>query len=417
MKKIKTYKSGLRLVVDTLKNFPSVVCSIRVGTGSVNDVEFKEGISHFIEHMIFKGTYTKTAQEIACYFEELGAEINAYTSQFFTNYYAKCVKLDTEKVFEQLCDIVKNSKFDNEEIEREKGVVIEEIGMEADDPFSVVSSLLGKTIYSSPNLQNDILGTIESVKSITRDDILKYVEKYYTENNIVVTFSGNISFEEAEKLTEKYFAESNEECTPVVFKESKEVLRFDSPFIVKDKQLEQAHVMIAYETENLYKGNLEKLNILSKVLGGSMSSRLFQAVREKLGLVYSIFTINNFLSSCGFIIIYFATAPKNIEKAIKAIDEVILEIKETEMEEQELKKAKKIIANELIMSKEKLLTINSKISKEMFMYGKERKDSCVLKQIEKTTTKDIKELSKKIFNNKRVVCIVGDKVSQQIKTK
>lgn len=419
MKKIKTYSSGLRLVVDTLNNFPSVVCSIRVGTGSINDFENKSGISHFIEHMIFKGTKTKSAKEIACCFEELGAEINAYTSHYFTNYYAKCVREDLSKVFEQLCDIFKNSVFSSDEIEKEKGVVIEEIAMQSDEPFSLVTNLLDQNIFTSKCLQNDILGTIESVSSITREDILNYIKKYYVANNIVVSFSGKISLEEAENLTEIFFSEYTTaiNAKPIIFAKGNEKFNFEKSVVLKDKKTEQAHVMIAYQTEDLYSSINEKLNVLSKIFGGSMSSRLFQAIRENLGLVYSIFSLNNLMTSCGMFVIYFATTAKNVDVAISAIDEEILKIKKEGVSKTELEKAKKLIRNELIMSKEKLKNINSKSSKELFIFGKERKDSVILKKIENISSNDILVVANQIFKEKRLIAIVGDNVSQQIKTK
>ena len=280
----KKYENGLRLVVKKMEGLMSVTMGILVGTGACVETDAEDGISHFIEHMQFKGTHKRNAFELSDAFDRLGAQVNAFTGQDLTCYYSKCTIDHTAACFELLSDLFLNSTFPEDEMDREKGVVCEEIAMNEDSPEDICLDLLGRAYYGTENYGRNILGTVSNVKGFTVEDIHKYKKARYCPENIVISFAGGIDFQTAQALVESYFGQLDKGA----FEARKQTIVLQHKSLVKNKPIEQMHLGIAFPSvargdkrENLF-------NAVNAVLGGSRSARLFQEVREKRGLAYSV---------------------------------------------------------------------------------------------------------------------------------
>ncbi len=355
----KRYTNGLRLVVKEMEGLHSVTMGILVGTGASMESDAEDGISHFIEHMQFKGTHKRNAFEISDAFDRIGAQVNAFTGKDLTCYYSKCTSDHTENCFELLSDLFLNSIFPEEEMEREKGVVCEEISMNEDTPEDLSLDLLANAFYGNQNYGRNILGTIENVKSFTVQDILHYKKARYCPENIVISFAGGITMETAQSIVETYFATLEtgafEARTPKIQKLHKS--------LVKTKPIEQMHIAIAYPCLKRGDEREDYISAINGILGGSMSARLFQEVREKRGLAYSVYSYVSAFSECATQNIYAGVNPTCVNEAYEAICEVVKTMKE-----------KGITKDEFLRSREQMkagmLFSNESSNAQMLLYGK-----------------------------------------------
>lgn len=321
MVKTKIYKNGLKLVVSKMDNYESVSFNMFVKTGSVNESKGIYGISHFIEHMLFKGTTTRSALDISKQLDGIGANVNAYTDKEETVYYTKSTAENAEKCVEILSDMLFNSVFDPKEMVREKKVVLEEIKMYDDDASSKAELLVNQAFYAGSPLEKDVAGTVKCVRSITRQQILDYMAKFYVPANITLSFAGNIDFETAQKFVEKYFLPNFKQTGKSV--ENLFVVKRKTNILKSYKDNAQSHVCISFGGINRGSDELYVAKIFDVVFGLGMSSVLFQRIREKLGLVYSI--SSSTIANCagGDMTIHFGTTTKNVPLALSAIAEEI----------------------------------------------------------------------------------------------
>jgi len=418
--KHKTYNNGLRLVVETLKGFPSVVANITVGCGSNDDPKGKEGIAHFLEHMAFKGTNTRTSSEIANAFESVGSVINAATSNDFIKFFVKCISEDVSFCFELLSDVFLNSTLPELELEKERLVVLQELAMIEDDPENVVSELLAGSLYAGNTQGNPVGGFFDTVSSITRNDMLNFKNKNFTFDKTVISFAGNISFDEAEKLVEKYFINSQLKGAdkPFVFSKVQIKASNEPSYIFKQKKIVQNHVILSFPGINLFNKNSTKMLLLSFFLGGGMSSRLFQRIREEHGLVYNISAFDNASVKSGNLEIYFATEEKNMQEAFKEIKEELEKISCEGIQDEEFEKIKKFLKNLLLMLRENLDFVASGNAKEILCYGKPRSVGKEIKKMEIIKKHELEDFAKKTFDfSKAVVAVVGNKTSKSFVNK
>ena len=355
----KKYENGLRLVVKKMEGLMSVTMGILVGTGASVETDAEDGISHFIEHMQFKGTTKRNAFELSDAFDRLGAQVNAFTGQDLTCYYSKCTIDHTAACFELLSDLFLNSTFPEEEMDREKGVVCEEISMNEDTPEDLCLDLLGTAHYGKENYGRNILGPASNVKGFTVEDIARYKKARYCPENIVVSFAGNIDFQTAQSLVESYFGVLDKG----EFEERKQTIITCHQSLVKNKPIEQMHIGIAYPSvargdkrENLF-------SAVNAILGGSMSARLFQEVREKRGLAYSVYSYLSPFRECGALKIYAGVNPANVQEAYGAICDVINGMKKDGITEDEFLRSREQLKSGMFFS-------NESTNSQMLLYGK-----------------------------------------------
>jgi predicted Zn-dependent peptidase len=356
----KQLDNGIRLVVKQMQGLLSVTMGILVKTGAYVESDKEDGISHFIEHMMFKGTQKRTSFQISDEMDRIGAQVNAFTGKDVTCYYTKATTNHAEEAFEILADLFLNSTFPEEEMVREKGVVVEEINMNEDTPDDLCLDELGRAFYGDTGYGRNILGTRKNVKGFTRADIQAYMKDRYTSENIIISMAGNIDIAKAESLVEKFFAavpktQSSERKIPVELK---------AQSLYKHKNIEQIHIGIAYPSVKRYDKLSDATQIMNAVLGGSMSSRLFQTVREQLGLAYTVYSYPSAYDEIGSLVIYAGVNAKNYKKSLEAIYKCIDDIKKKNLTQDEFMRGKEQLISSLIYAQEST-------SSQMLLYGKE----------------------------------------------
>ncbi len=355
----KKYENGLRLVVKQMQGLMSVTMGILVGTGASAETDEEDGISHFIEHMQFKGTRKRNAFEVSDAFDRLGAQVNAFTGKDLTCYYSKCTSDHTAECFEILSDLFLNSTFPEEEMEREKGVVCEEISMNEDTPEDLCLDLLAKAFYGKQNYGRNILGPAKNVKGFTVEDMLRYKRARYCPENIVISFAGAIDKTTAQALVESYFSGLDKGA----FERRSHILGAEKKSLVKKKPIEQMHIGIAYPSVERGNALENAINVVNGVLGGSMSSRLFQEVREKRGLAYSVYSYSSPYTDCGAQIIYAGVNPAQKQQAYDAINAVVQDVKKNGITQEEFSRAREQMKAGLFFS-------NENSNSQMLLYGK-----------------------------------------------
>ncbi len=405
----KTYPNGLRLIIEKMDGLFSVSTGVLVRTGSINETEQENGISHFIEHCIFKGTKKRSAFEISDYIDRIGASINAFTSKEITCYYTKSTTEHAGETLEVLSDIFFNSTFLEEEINKEKGVIIEEINMSEDSPEDTLFDLLATSSFGEEGLGRTILGPQSNVKRFTKKDIDAYMDKYYTADNVVISVAGNVDVEKTQELVKSFFVDkfTRKKSKPQFTKTTIETGKLH-----KYKPIEQCHVGISFPAFNIQDERSEALSIASIILGGGMSSRLFQTIREELGLAYSVYSYISSYNTQGVLEIYAGVNPDSRDLATKKIIEEVKKFKTNGITEQEFLRGREQIKSSFIMGRESTATQMLLFGKYMLYFNKEFSIQEKLDKFFSLTKKDVESAINESFDfSKMATSTVGPKKS------
>lgn len=321
MNKIILLKNGIRLSFLNIPHVHSVSFGCFFGAGSAYETTTNNGVSHFIEHMCFKGTKKRTAFDIVCDTDRLGANLNAYTSKETTCYYIQCLDEQADTCMEILSDIVCNHTFPVDEMEKEKEVVIEEIKMCEDTPDDLCSELASTAFWGNNPLGMNILGTSETVRSFKREDLISYENERYVANNLVISIAGNIEEEKAIELCEKYFGDFRQAEQPTKPNNSE---CGNGSVLTSIKKNEQANICLTYRgvaRDNLL--DLMAIKIMCTCFGGNMSSVLFQRLREDMGLAYNVYAYQSTYQNAGAVTLYLGTSPGKLKTALQEIKKII----------------------------------------------------------------------------------------------
>ena len=396
MHNLYTLKNGLRVVTEKISESNSISVGVMIKNGSRNESLELNGISHFIEHMFFKGTKKRKSKDIVEDIENVGGQINAFTSKEATCYYVKNLYTHLELSLEILSDMILNSVFSVEEIEREKGVVIEEINMGEDSPEDVLDDLNSKACYGENPLSYPILGTIEKVKSIRREDILNFIKEKYTPQNTVISVCGKFDDKELKELIEKYFSNWNSESNYVPNYENCEI---QTGTYYKDKDIEQLHVILGLK--GLPQGDEHgyALTLLSNVFGGGASSILFQEVREKLGLCYSIYCYPQPFQNAGSLSIYAGLGKNYGEKALEVILKEINKFAKEGITDDKLNINKEKLKASYILGLESTSSRMFANAKSVLFKNKITTQEDVIKRVDKISQEDIRFVLDNCFKN------------------
>lgn len=390
-----TLKNGLRLAVDEMKDVETVSVGIFVNTGSRNETLEINGVSHFLEHMAFKGTTTRSARQIAEEFEGIGGRINAYTSKEKTVYYVKVLKKYAEFAVEFLSDILQNSTFDSIELEKERGVILQEIAMTNDTPDDIVFDYFQEAAYPKQALGRSILGPVKNIKKFSRDHFVDYIGKQYNYHNIAVVAAGNIKQNDLVKWSEKYF---NKLGTAKV--KAYEPAKYIGGEFLKEKKLEQVNLVMGFKGFSYLDKQNYTAQILAMILGGGMSSRLFQEVRENLGLAYSIYAFNYTHFDSGIFGIYAGTTPDKANELVAATKKEIEKISE-KISDKELDRVRMQFEASLLMAKESTSGRMQKLGGDILAYDRVISDKEILEKIVAVKKSDVTKLAEKIFTGSK----------------
>jgi len=397
--------NGVRILTEEIDHVRSVAVGVWVGAGSRNETPGYEGISHFIEHMFFKGTENRTARQLAESLEAVGGQLNAFTTKEFTCYYAKVLDEDISLAIDVLKDMFFNSRFDNKEIEKEKNVVIEEIKMYQDTPDELIHDLFSQYVWNGHPLGKPILGVEETINGLTRDKIQHYLETRYTPDEVVIAVAGKIKHEDIVKQL-SVFGD---------FQRKKEKLDLGEPrgSIVRKalgKDTEQMHVVmgvpgLGQEDEDMY-----VLHILNNILGGGLSSRLFQEIREQRGLAYSVYSYHSTYVDTGLFGIYAGTSPGKAEEVIQCVLDEMNTIKAQGITEDELIRTKAQIKGNLYLGLESVSSRMSRLGKTELSFGRVKTAEEAVEKLEKVTLDDIKRVMDRLWIKDRIsILTLGQK--------
>lgn len=401
------FDNGLRLIINKMNGFASASAGILVKTGSINENAEENGISHFIEHVMFKGTSNRSAFEISDHIDRIGAQINAFTSKELTCYYTKSTGEHLEKSLEILSDIFFNSVFDSAELEKEKGVIIEEINMSEDTPEELCLDLLAKSYYGESGLGQTILGPAKNIRRFTRENVIDYMNKYYTADNVVISLAGDIDINMAEKFVEENFAAKFKTTKSA---EQVSVSLVQNGCLYKSKPIEQTHLGFAMKGFSMHDDMSDAFSIANTVLGGGMSSRLFQKIREELGLCYSVYSYMSQYKDNGVLEIYAGVNTKQRDLAVNAIAEQVRAFKKQGITEQEFLRGKEQIKSAFVLGRESTASQMLLFGKYMLYLNKQFDVKDRLKKIEKITLDDVHRVIEMSFDiDSAATATVGSK--------
>ncbi len=405
MIQITTLGNGLRIITEQMRDVDSIALNIKVGVGSRAENINQNGISHFLEHMAFKGTKSRTALDIAQTFDNIGGVFNASTGRESTSYYAKVLKKDISIGVEILIDILMNSVFPEDELEREKGVVTQEIFQTNDSPSDVIFDKYMEAAYKDQPFGRSILGTQETVRSFTRGNLNDYINNHYFGENILFTVAGNIDHDTVVTLAQGSLSKIH----------SKEFMKNNSAIYIgseylENRKLDQVHLLIGFPTVSCYDTKYYVFQVLDSILGGGMSSRLFQEIREKQGLAYSIYSFNSSYTDTGILSLFAGTDSSNLNKLIQSITTELQKLCTSDLKKEEVERAKDRIKSQILMSRESTGARAEILGHYYSIYGRYISKEELIEKIDAVTIGDVKKAVEELLlqHNKITVAAIGE---------
>ena len=387
-----TLENGVRIFFEHIPHVRSVSFGLWFSVGSRFETSRENGASHFIEHMLFKGTQTKTAAEIAAQMDEVGGQMNAFTTKEATCFYGRVLDQNLRKSVDLLADMLFHSRFLTEDIDAERQIIFEEIDMYEDSPDDLVSELLLEAVFPNTALGRPILGTKESLSGFDRDLLLAYKNAHFTGNRLVVALSGNFTPSDITHISETFAA------LPAGKEPTGETVAFTPAFVLREKDIEQNHLCLLlpglhYNHESRYTAQL-----LSNILGGGMSSRLFQELREDLGLCYSIYSFGASYHDAGAFGVYLALNHENEEKALRKILEILGDLKKKGVTEEELARANSQVKTSVLLSLESTSARMNRMGRNALHRGTIPTAEEILARYDAVTPDDIANFANALFD-------------------
>jgi len=401
--------NGVRIVTETMPGIRSVSLGVWVNAGSRQDPTDQTGIAHFTEHMMFKGTPQRSASQIAREIDALGGLMNAQTAKEYTVYYVKVLDEYLEKAGDILFDLFLHSSIDPEELEKEKRVVLQEIGMTEDTPDDYITDLFAEAFFDKSSLGTSILGSANSVSAFKREHVTGFIDKYYVPADIVISAVGNVDHSRLVDLIARRFdnlgtasRDSSVDNPPPA--------RGSTKFYYKD--IEQVHITLGAAGAGMNDERRWTYIVLNTMLGGSMSSMLFQEAREKLGLVYSIYSYMSSYRDRGVLAMYAASTPDTIHKTLEVIGTQMKRLKAGDLNGESIEDIKTQIKGNLLLSRESTISRMSSLAKNEMYYNREVSVDEVLEKIQAVSLEDIISLANDIFVPDQLTLVCLGKMKQ-----
>jgi predicted Zn-dependent peptidase len=409
--------SGLRIVTEEVSSVRSAAVGIWVNIGSRDEAPATAGASHFLEHLLFKGTPRRNALEISSAIESVGGEMNAFTSKEYTCFYARVIDTDLPMAVDVISDLITSSIVTAEDVDAERKVVLEEIAMRDDDPSDLVHDLYAETYYGDTALGRPILGTIDSINNMSRNTVFNYYKKRYLPQDLVVAVAGNIKHKRVVAMVEEALSRDN-----FLDVQGKPQIRPNTP-IKRGKQgrvgiiyrkSEQAHMFYGMEGVARNDDRRFTMGVLSSALGGGMSSRLFQEIREKRGLAYSVYSYAQQFAGSGQIGFYAGCNPSKATEVINIIQEVIADVASNGMSHEEIERAKGAVRGSLVLSQEDSASRMSRIGKSEIVYGDIMGFDEILKAVARVTPEDVRVIASEYLTKTPTLGVVGPYKSESL---
>lgn len=398
--------NGIRIILAPLKNTEAVTVHVGIKVGSCNETKDINGISHFLEHMMFKGTKKRPSTlAIAEELDQIGGEYNAYTHKEFTVYYVKVLYNHLNLALDIISDMLLNSLFEQKEIDRERGVIIEEINLYQDTPARYIGDLFEKALWGDSFLGREIIGSKENILKFTRENFLNHIKNFYYGENIVVTISGKFDKDVALKLVKKYFNSFTKKTN--LEQKNKNDVNNNKRFLFLAKNTDQTHLAVGFRSYSLLDQKKYAMNLLAIILGGNMSSRFFINIRERLGLCYYISSdVEHYLDD-GYFVTFSGVKNENLGLAIEKIIEGYQEINNKEISKEEIKKAKDYLKGKTLLHLEESQAVAEFLGRQEILLKKILTYQEIFEIIESLNAKSLQRIWQDVFSfkNLKIACI------------
>jgi predicted Zn-dependent peptidase len=402
--------SGLRIVTEEVSSVRSAAVGIWVNIGSRDEAPATAGASHFLEHLLFKGTPSRNALEISSAIESVGGEMNAFTSKEYTCFYARVIDTDLPMAVDVISDLITSSIVTAEDVDAERKVVLEEIAMRDDDPSDLVHDLYAETYYGDTALGRPILGTIHSINNMSRSTVFNYYKKRYLPQDLVVAVAGNIKHKRVVAMVEEALSRDNfldVQGTPQIRPNTPVKRGKQGRVGIIYRKSEQAHMFYGMEGVARNDDRRFTMGVLSSALGGGMSSRLFQEIREKRGLAYSVYSYAQQFAGSGQIGFYAGCNPTKATEVINIIQEVLADVASNGMSHEEIERAKGAVRGSLVLSQEDSASRMSRIGKSEIVYGDIMGFDEILKAVARVTPEDVRVIASEFLTKTPTLGVVG----------
>lgn len=402
---------GLRILTEHMPTVRSAAIGIWVGVGSRDEMAAQTGSAHYLEHLLFKGTKTRSALDISSTIDRVGGEMNAFTSKEATCFYARVVDTSVPDAIEVLVDMITSATITTKDVDSERAVVLEEIAMRDDDPSDIVHEQFSAALYGNSPLGRSILGTVDNISSLSRRSIHGFYQKYYTPDRIVVTVAGNVDHATVVKLVRKAFAKGGValegDATPYVPNPNRVKFARRSGEVRFTKATEQANLVVG--VPGLSRGDDRRyvLSLLNAAMGGGMSSRLFQEVREKRGLVYTVYSFAQQFQDTGMVGVYAGCSPKRLPAVQEVVADVLRDVAANGITQDELDRAKGQMQGGMVLGLEDTNSRMSRMARSEMNYGYLTSVSEVLEEVNAVTLEQVHELAHHLWSDEWLTAIVG----------
>lgn len=399
-----TLSNGLRVIAEPIDYFRSVSVGLWIGAGSASEKQNENGLSHFLEHMLFKGTDKRTALSIAEEIDGIGGQINAFTSKECTCYYAKVMDEHLPIAMDVLCDLLLGATLDEAEMNKERGVILEEIAMVEDTPEDIVHDLLTTAALDGNPLAQTILGTTDLIKSYSREHLVSYRAAHYRPDNTVLAVAGRYDPHQLRALAERYLGSWQPSSAPTLPScES----NFRPSILRKNKDIEQVHLCIGFPGIALGDADIYPLSIFNNVFGGSMSSHLFQRIREESGMAYTVYSYPTAYPGCGIYTLYAGTSPQHAREVLEMLREEVEKVIHAGIREEEFFKSREQLKGGYILGLESASSRMSNIGRSELLLRRVHSEDEVIAKINSVTMEDVQRVVKALLHHPNAASVVG----------
>ncbi len=402
-----TLASGIRIVTEEIPHVRSVSVGFWIETGSRNETQAHNGISHFIEHMAFKGTRKRTVREIAQSLESVGGYLNAFTSKEHTCFYARALDEHLELCLDVLFDLTFNSTFPPNELEKERGVILEELKQAEDDPDDIIHDYFEHAIFGEHPLGRPVIGTAQSIRSIRRSDLLQYRSEWYTADNLVIAAAGNVRHEDVVHLAEAYSKKvaaasqrrTRKNIEAAIERPASTVKEYSRP-------IQQAHICLGTVGYSVKSEKRFSLQVLNTLLGDGMSSRLFQNIREKYGFAYAVYSFSNMMIDTGSAGVYVGTDKSHVQRCIDLVNKELHQLRKKKVSKQELERTKAQLKGNLLLGLENIPNRMIRLGSSELYFGGLISIDTILKKTDAVKQEEVVEIAEDVFNEERFVTVI-----------
>jgi predicted Zn-dependent peptidase len=403
------YSSGLRIVSEEMPTMRSIALGIWVDVGSRDERPNLSGASHFLEHLLFKGTATRTAHDIASAFDAVGGDLNAFTSKENTCYYCRVRDQDLAMAVEFMTDMLQHSVLARPDFEQERLVIIEEINRQDDAPDDLIHDLFVETLWKGHPLGRPVLGTRDTIRGVSRDQVYRFYRRRYEPSNFVIAAAGNFRHDDLCALVERH-TDAGDRLSDVAARKLRS--GGDGPHpsglhLVRRRTTEQAHIVLGTTAYSRRDPERFAFGVVNSAVGGGMSSRLFQEIREKRGLAYSVYSYHSMFAETGYFAIYAGTTPTNAHDVIRIAREQIADVAEHGLTDEELDRAKGHMKGSLVLSLEDTSGRMSRIGRSEISHGEILSVDEILERIEAVTAEDARTVARDVFGRTLTLSVIG----------